>query len=157
MHTFSNSTLFLCFFSILIIGCQSNNTNNLEPSGITDITDEIFTKTTSDCTEYADKYASLVTDIQRNARFQGSVTIVTFLEDCTISVNGIPNHDFNDESANFANQVDDINRTFTITRTPEIVWANCAKSAIFWCGNVERSGSGYAFSRMLPTKRRASR
>ncbi len=120
MHTFSNSTLFLCFFSILFIGCQSNNSNNLEPSGITDITDEIFTKTTSDCTEYADKYASLVTDIQRNARFQGSVTIVTFLEDCTISVNGIPNHDFNDESANFANQVDDINRTFTITRTPEI-------------------------------------
>ena len=108
------------FCSILFVGCQSNNTNTLDPEGVTDITDAVFTQTTSDCTEYADKYASLVTDIQRNARFQGSVTVLTFLDDCTISVNGIPNHDFNDETANFANQVDDVNRTFTITRTPEI-------------------------------------
>ena len=109
---------FLLFILVIFLGaCQSNNSDPEEINTI-DITDAIFTSTDADCSNYSEVYESAVTDIQRNTRFEGSVNIVSFNENCQISVNGIPNHDFNDQTAAFATNVSENSRIFTVSRNP---------------------------------------
>ncbi len=102
----------------LLVHCQSNNSEAEEVVAV-DITDAIFTEIATDCSNYADFYTSTVTDIKENVRFTGNVNVVTFNENCQISVNGIPNHDFNDQSASFATDVSENQRIFTVPRNPE--------------------------------------
>jgi len=104
--------------TVFAINCQSNNSDPDEVITI-DITNAIFTDTSTDCSNYTNVYEAIVTDIQRNTRFGGNVNIVTFNENCQISVNGIPNHDFNDQTATFATNVSENRRIFTLPRTPE--------------------------------------
>ena len=104
-----NKTLLLALNLGVLVSCNSNNSNSEVPDAI-DITDAIFTELSTDCTNYAEDYASMVRDIQRNSVFEGAVTIEATSDHCQISVNGIPNHDFNDQSANFATNVSTRNR-----------------------------------------------
>ena len=46
------------------------------------------------------------------------MTITSASSSCTLSADTIPNHDFNDESASFATDVAQIERSFTIIRNP---------------------------------------
>ena len=83
-----------------------------------DITDSIFTNTSSNCADYINSYQSSVTDVKRNLSFQGSLTISLNGNQCNFSSNAIPNHNFQDGSAAFATNVSEQNQSFSITTTP---------------------------------------
>ncbi len=115
----------LTLFSILVfigsLACKSDSgTDNTPDLDSIDITDTIFTKTSGNCTDYIEEYFSNVQDIQREVNFEGDVKIVESSTGCNITVNGIPNHNFNDESALFFEDVREITRSFSIPASPEI-------------------------------------
>lgn len=96
----------------------TSDTESPETSGAIDITNAIFTELSGDCASYAETYSSAVLDIQENVNFEGAVTIATTDTQCNLTVNSIPNHNFNDESASFASSVSEVNRSFTVSRSP---------------------------------------
>tara|TARA_R110000868_G_scaffold235273_2_gene489024 strand:- start:10021 stop:10977 length:957 start_codon:yes stop_codon:yes gene_type:complete len=101
------------------LSCNSGNTSDNNPNDeAVDITNAIFTEQSSDCFDYAEIYSSMVKDIQNSTNFEGAVEIETGTSDCTISVNGIPNHDFNDVTASFATRVSEVGRVFKVSRFP---------------------------------------
>lgn len=112
------------FIGLLIIsvglGCssESSTTDETPADDTVDITDAIFTELSSNCTTYAEEYSSMVQDIQNSNNFEGNVVVESNDATCTISVNGIPNHDFNDTSARFATDVSEVERVFTIPVNP---------------------------------------
>ncbi|GAB3013623.1 hypothetical protein GCM10027098_04730 [Bowmanella dokdonensis] len=70
-----------------------------------DITDIQFVSRSGNCADYVGTYFSNVMDIQRTEIFKGEVAISLAGAHCVFTVNAIPNHDFNDESADFAHAV----------------------------------------------------
>ena len=85
-----------------------------------DITDRIFTERSADCETYAGEYSANVMDIQRGLGFVADVSVTSTASQCVLSSNSIPNHDFNDESAQFGTNVAEVERSFTIPRDPSI-------------------------------------
>ncbi|WP_220348128.1 YHYH protein [Thalassotalea euphylliae] len=94
----------------ITIAAQSNNL---------DITDKIFVEQSGSCAEYLGTYQSNVDDIKRGLAFNGSVSISADSSECLIQVNQIPNHDFNDQSARFANDVQEVVSSYRIPIKPE--------------------------------------
>ncbi|REL27813.1 YHYH protein [Thalassotalea euphylliae] len=94
----------------ITITAQSNNL---------DITDKIFVEQSGSCAEYLGTYQSSVDDIKRGLAFNGSVSISADSSECLIQVNQIPNHDFNDQSARFANDVQAVLSSYRIPIKPE--------------------------------------
>jgi hypothetical protein len=84
------------------------------------ITDEIFANRSSDCANYADNYGSNVRDLTRVIDFEGYVDVEVFDTYCNLSSDNIPNHDFNDSSANFRTNVAEIDRVFSVKRDPQM-------------------------------------
>lgn len=120
----ANRMYYNTFLGILILGlisgCSSSDTSsdNAPDGEAVDITDVIFTEQSADCSDYAEEYVSFVEDIQNGTNFEGAVTVASGSSDCTIEVNGIPNHDFNDVTAHFATNVGEVGRTFTVPKSP---------------------------------------
>ena len=83
-----------------------------------DITDKIFTNKAGRCINYVGSYYSNVTDTKRSSEFSGDVIISADGTPCTIDSNTIPNHDFNDDSASFANNVSEVDSAFDISINP---------------------------------------
>ena len=105
--------LFIPIILFLQYGCTNQNDS---PS--TDITNSVFTNRSANCTDYANSFTSSVTDVNNNKPFNGSLTISISDGECLFKTNQIPNHDFNDENAKFANDVAEVSHTFKITGTP---------------------------------------
>ena len=84
-----------------------------------DITNAILSKRSADCGDYAGTYTASVEDISRQKRYESKVVISVDGDDCVIESNGIPNHDFNGPTANFANDVRELPVTFRIPRNPQ--------------------------------------
>ncbi|MEM9107460.1 MAG: YHYH protein [Pseudomonadota bacterium] len=84
-----------------------------------DITNSILAKRSSDCADYAGMYTASVEDISRQIDFTSKVEIVARPDECEVTTNGIPNHDFNGPTANFANEVKELPATFRIPRNPQ--------------------------------------
>jgi len=93
------------------------------PGGAQDISDVVFVERDADCASYANQYVSFSTNIQKNTDVEGHVEITVSDTACELSSNSIPNHDFNDESARFATDVAEINRSFSIPRAPAVASA----------------------------------
>jgi hypothetical protein len=89
-----------------------------------DITNDIFSNRSSDCADYDENYKSSVRDLTRAIDFEGYVDIEAYEEYCDIYSDNIPNHDFNDSSANFASNVMERDRTFKVKRFPEAASQN---------------------------------
>ncbi|MDG9671291.1 YHYH protein [Hahella sp. CR1] len=83
-----------------------------------DITNAIFTEISGDCADYDNSLEASVTDIQRGLGFDAAVTISSDSDSCTLVSNSIPNHDFNDATAHFANNVAEVSQSFNIPRNP---------------------------------------
>lgn len=83
-----------------------------------DITQTILTKSDNNCASYADTYHSNVNDINRNTAFSGNLKITTEKNECILSSNLIPNHDFNDGEYSFPNNVSAQAVEYRITSTP---------------------------------------
>ncbi|MEZ5381552.1 MAG: YHYH protein [Microthrixaceae bacterium] len=88
-------------------------------SGEVDITDTILTNTSADCGDYDVTLTASVNDITRQIMFDSGVTLTAGADSCSLASNNIPNHDFNDETADFATDVAEVPRAFTIIRNPE--------------------------------------
>jgi len=73
-----------------------------------DISDAILTNRRPYCTYYAENTFASVRDVKRNILFSGSVSITVDGNQCVITTNNIPNHDFNDSSAAFATDVSEV-------------------------------------------------
>lgn len=93
-----------------------------------DITNLVLTNTSADCADYIGTYTATVEDITRQRRFTSEVSISSDDQSCTIQTNGIPNHDFNGPTANFANNVRALPESFRITRSLEKTGATVALS-----------------------------
>ena len=109
------------------LNCSANNASSgsasVEVTGvlnIINITNEIFSNRISDCASYADNYVSNVRDLTRVIDFEGYVNVEVFDTYCNLSSDNIPNHDFNDTSANFRTNVAEIDREFRVQRDPQV-------------------------------------
>ncbi|WP_171041140.1 YHYH protein [Pseudoalteromonas aurantia] len=85
-----------------------------------DITDKIFTNEAVSCRNYEGSYFSNVSDIKRAADFTGDVMLTVNNSTCTITMNSIPNHDFNDETASFATNASEQNLVYNVPITPTL-------------------------------------
>lgn len=83
-----------------------------------DITNKIFGNTAGSCINYVGSYFSNVNDIQRARGFTGDIVVSSNATHCQINSNTVPNHDFNDNSASFANQMSELDTSFNIPITP---------------------------------------
>ncbi len=84
-----------------------------------DITNLLLSNRSGDCADYAGVYSASVEDVTRQQRFNSEIEISANSQHCTLKTNGIPNHDFNGPTANFANNVRELPGTFRIPRNPE--------------------------------------
>lgn len=99
---------------------SSSDSEPDDTSGPVDITDAVFTETSPDCADYDNTYGATVSDIQRQIMFDAGVTVTAGETSCELVSNNIPNHDFDDETAMFAHDVEEIPRSFSIPRNPEL-------------------------------------
>jgi len=106
---------------------NSGNTDN-NSSEIIDITDANFTTRVASCASYAGYYSSNVMDIQNSKSFVGDVSVLAGSNTCTIQANTIPNHDFNDSSAHFHDDVAENATTFSIPVNPQMASSNTTLS-----------------------------
>ncbi len=104
----------------LLSACGSSDPTDDGNGNATDIKDVIFTATSADCADYADEYVAEVQDIQRGQTFTENVDITVSADACTLVSNGIPNHDFNDATASFANITAEVTQTLSIPRNPSL-------------------------------------
>jgi hypothetical protein len=102
------------------------------PADTVDISNAIFEKTTADCTEYVEAYSASVLDITRGLGFDSGIEITADNAQCVLSSNNIPNHDFNDNTANFRNQVAEIDRVFSIPGSPALAVTNTPLAQQSW-------------------------
>ncbi|MDH3729761.1 MAG: YHYH protein [Acidimicrobiia bacterium] len=106
----------------------SQGTDATTASGAVDITNAVFTERDADCAAYDSALVSDVSDISRAMMFAGNVVITAEDAACTLTSNNIPNHDFNDDSARFANAVAEVQQTFSIPRDPQLAASSTALS-----------------------------
>lgn len=111
---YSLKPLALAFAVLLSAGCAQQDT-----SKTIDITDIVLTKTSGDCADYAAAYSAEVQDLQNETEFTSSFTISNDDSSCSIQSNDIPNYDFNDATAHFADDVATQNFSLTIPRKPK--------------------------------------
>jgi arylsulfatase A-like enzyme len=83
-----------------------------------DITNAIFTSVSANCQDYVESYTSTVQDLRSNEVFMGDLSITVINGKCVFNTNAIPNHDFNDGFADFANAVSAQDDMFEVTTTP---------------------------------------
>ena len=125
----SELSVFLLAASVTIGGCSSDDpvtSSTAESGGDVDISYAIFSERDADCAVYDNSYISSVTDDTLSLGFEGAVTISSDSDNCTITANSIPNHDFNDSSANFASPVAEVSTRFQVVRAPEFASVSTA-------------------------------
>jgi hypothetical protein len=91
-----------------------------------DITDKMLTNSSGACSNYVGTYFSNVTDIQRAMNFMGDIAITDEGATCAIQSNVIPNHDFNDVTASFANAVVEQSAYYLIPASPSATTTHSA-------------------------------
>ncbi len=104
--------------SAVLAGCGGSSTEVTPSNPPTDITDTQLSNRDGDCAEYEGQYTSTVLDIQNSTQFEGTLEIDNSNRRCTLASNNIPNHNFNDTSANFATDAAEVEKAFTITQEP---------------------------------------
>ncbi|MFL2699948.1 MAG: YHYH protein [Gammaproteobacteria bacterium] len=109
-------------FNLTCSGESSSSNASVVVNGVIpriDITNDIFSNRSSDCADYDENYRSSVRDLTRVIDFEGYLDIEASEEYCDIYSDNIPNHDFNDSSANFAHNAIEVERVFRVKRFPE--------------------------------------
>ncbi len=116
---------------VLLQGCSSNSSSTEDSTdnednnsggneAAIDIKNAIFTERSGDCADYTNQYEAAVVDITRSLGFNEEVLITADDSSCSLLSNTIPNHDFNDATAQFATDVSQVSRSFTIPRNPAL-------------------------------------
>ena len=108
--------------ALLITGCVSSGSSpssNGDPKTV-DIKDVVLTNLSSDCADYSGNYQASVTDLKRNVSFLSHFDVSEDGKYCNVKANDIPNYDFNDASANWAEPIAAQGLTLTIPRNPQL-------------------------------------
>ena len=113
-------------------GDSDGDTNSETATAAIDIYEKIFTARSADCADYSDSYSASVRDLTRLQGFDSEVTVTADEGSCTITSDNIPNHDFNDSSANFRADVVKQSNQFVFSRRPLKATQNDALSAQMW-------------------------
>jgi hypothetical protein len=111
---------------------SSSAASSAATAGPVDITDLILTKTNGSCEDFVDDYFADVMDIQESESHDSSIEITLLTSKCRITSNGIPNHDFNDNSANFASAVMAATRIFDVPRAPSMATTSTELNKTMW-------------------------
>jgi hypothetical protein len=119
-------SLWIGVAGLAVMGCGDETSATGADPGAVDITDAVFVNRSADCADYASTYESAVEDIKLGVAFDGSVKVTTDDDECTLVSNNIPNHDFDDASAQFATPVQEVEHTFVIVRSPALAAAPTA-------------------------------
>ena len=108
---------------IVLAGCTSEKqtVNISEPvnNEVIDITNAIFENTSPSCKEYVGYYLATVIDKSNDNQLTSEVNITTDESKCTITSNGIPNHDFA-IGGKFVTDAKPVMETFSFTNTPTV-------------------------------------
>ncbi len=110
---------------LLLFCCNCSNDKsgsevNDSSMNSTDITNQAMTKFSAQCSDYVGNYSSQVTDVGRSRGFSGKLSIVVDGDKCIFNSNSIPNHNFNDGSDSFPNEVNALNETYQVTISPQV-------------------------------------
>ena len=120
---------YFCFLSLsialLLSACDSGDDpmdeeEEEETEMAIDIKDAILTVRSGDCSDYVNEYTAAVTDLQRGIDFVEDVAITVTDDACLLTSNNIPNHDFNDATARFANDTGEVAQALSIRRNPSM-------------------------------------
>ncbi|MEH6343681.1 MAG: YHYH protein [Bermanella sp.] len=111
---------FMIISSLLLGACggSSSTTTTTASGDATDITDVNLTARDGSCSDYVGSYESSVTDVQNSVSFMGDFTISVSGSTCTLASNDIPNHNFNDATADFATNVAEVAKSYTMPTSP---------------------------------------
>ena len=120
----SNNIFLIIIYCLTSVACGDSKSTSqsvpTEPDSSTaiDITDEIFTLRSGNCADYVNAYQSTARDVFRSTLFNGELNISVNGDYCTITANGIPNHDFNDGAQGFPNNASEQNYSYQIPTAP---------------------------------------
>lgn len=118
---------------LTIAGCASTTSSTTsKTSEVVDIKDIILTNLSGDCADYVDVYSATVTDLKLNQEFVADVDVSDDGSACYITSNDIPNYDFNDDSAHWAEPIAEQELSFTIPRNPTIADSSTDLSILFY-------------------------
>ena len=110
--------------ALLVSGCSSSveasNSGSETSPKIVDIKDIILTNLSADCADYSSKYEASVTDLKRDVDFVSQFEVSEDGQSCNVQANDIPNYDFNDASANWAEPIATQGLQLTIPRNPKL-------------------------------------
>lgn len=106
-------------FSIVLAGCSAATTSTTLSKQV-DSTNIVLTNLSGDCADYSASYQADVKDLKRELSFVSQVDVSEDETSCTLISNAIPNYDFNDETAHFADYVAEKALTLAIPRNPKI-------------------------------------
>jgi len=90
------------------------------PAGPVDITGATLVNQSVSCTDYANTFTSNATDILNNDNYVGDLSITVDGDQCVITTNAIPNHDFNDGDRTFPNPVATQSDEYRVPISPQI-------------------------------------
>lgn len=96
---------------------DANSARDANSGEAIDIKDAFFTDRSPACRDYLGQYTAAVMDDGRNTTFDAEILILESGQDCTLTSNGIPNHDFN-INGSFATPVSTVTESFNIVGTP---------------------------------------
>lgn len=94
------------------------------PTATIDITDATFTKRDGSCADYEGFYSSDVMDTTNARNYLGNISVAVGASACTLESNTIPNHDFNDNTASFANDPAEVSTSYSIPINPTFAASN---------------------------------
>jgi len=101
---------------------QGQLVRNEQSNAPIDLTNVLLSKRSANCADYiaksSESYQSTVMDVNNSSTFNGALTISVTNNKCVFTTNNIPNHDFNDGSQGFPNNVSAQNNSFEITSIP---------------------------------------
>lgn len=103
---------------ILDLSAQAKIIRNEQSTSPIDITNAILVNRSANCADYVESYQSSVLDVNNSKVFNGDLSILLNNGKCIFQTNNIPNHDFNDGSQSFPNDVSSQNITFEVTASP---------------------------------------
>ncbi|WP_202966672.1 YHYH protein [Cellvibrio sp. OA-2007] len=103
---------------VAALKAQGDLIRNTSPAAATDLTNKTLVNRSANCADYVATYRADARDVKNNKAFQGDLKISVAGEKCIFTTNEIPNHDFNDGTQKFANDVSAQNTVFEITSMP---------------------------------------
>lgn len=119
MWQLKNAFLYL-FICLNIISCRSSDSGDTNTSMATttgtDITGTLFSNQSGDCGQYAGDYQANANDVNNNTSYTSQVSINDGTDNCTLTSNEIPNHDFNDGNGSFLHQISEQAGSYSIPK-----------------------------------------